>query len=222
MSDMPPSRRRNQSYPDIDRHTTSGIAKKQNQQSRRLQKKMNNGNENDNTDNQLTISLNELSLRSHDTLHAGCKKKDEVEDLSKIQRVGLKSYVRSHVTSWVREVYAAVGPDQAEKQYQEALKNLLVSVGLLVAKEAQWKFEQRGSSKPIHKRADLIVGTPGEREKVLFELKVLKTSTFTKADLQQVIGYSDFFGIRECYLIGFHRDPVVWRLHGNDDIQIKS
>lgn len=177
---------------------------------------MNDDYEIKNIDEYLTNPLNNLSLRSpDDEKHPRLK-----FDISKIEQVGLKSYVRSHVTSWVRKVHKRVGPDQAEKVYQEALKNVLLSVGLIVAKEAQWKFEQLGSPKPMNRRADLIVGMPGERQKVLFELKVLKTNKFTKADLQQVIDYSNFFGIRECYLIGFCCDPIVWRLHDNKGIQI--
>jgi GxxExxY protein len=218
MSAVLPSRRREHSRPEIDRRSKSGGGTIQNQQSRRIQTKLKDG---DNVQNQLTSSFNNLSLKhpnGRPPARIGNKKTtDEVVDISKIRRVGLKSYVRSHVLSWARTVYVSVGPGRLEKHYQSALKELLISLGLSVAKEAQWTFEQQGSSKPIRKRADLIVGLRGDREKVLLELKVLHSGRFTKADLQQVICYSDFFGIRECYLIGFHLDPIVWRLHDDDD-----
>jgi GxxExxY protein len=197
-----------------------GTKKDQNQQRAKTQDKLYCNKAKNDIDDQLTYHFNSLSLRCPDDKEHGGRKLNII-DQPVIEQDGLKSYVRNHVTSWVRKAYKLVGPDQAEKTYQEALKNVLLSVGLIVAKEAQWKFEQKGSLKPIHKRADLIVAMPGGREKVLFELKILKTSNkFTKADLQQVIGYSNFFGVRECYLIGFNRDSVVWRLRDDDRIQV--
>lgn len=220
MSDLRPSRLRQKAGPVPDVRSKS-TGRSTNQRIRRLDEPLiHNGK--DDVENELVESFNGISLNHQNNKLRAINTDMGVTDLSNIRRFGLQSYVHRNVMSWVRNVNTTVGPDRIEKHYQNALKDLLLSKGLSVAKEAQWKFEQYGSSKPVQKRADLIVGIQGEGEKVLFELKVLKGTKFSKGDLEQVIGYSEFFGIPECYLIGFSHDPIVWRLHDNKDNQNRT
>lgn len=119
------------------------------------------------------------------------------------------SYVRENLVAWTEQVFAKVGPGQKEIKYHLPLKNLLLSKGLDVGYEVPLKFERFGS-KPIIKRADLIVSMPGVPQKVLIECKAKKK--IVKKDYEQVIFYQHHFGIPECYLVNFYFDTDVHRL----------
>lgn len=158
-----------------------------------------------NIDNKLAVSMQNLSLGIKTIpIARAVTKKPKAR-----AKVELASYFRRNIGEWTEKVFLKVGPDQKEIKYQVALKELLLSKGFIVASEATQKFEV-SESKPIIKRADLIVSVSGVIERVLIECKAKKK--LEKKDHEQVLFYQHHFGISECYLINFRIGTEVKRV----------
>lgn len=156
-------------------------------------------------DNNLINSMRNLSLGITSMPVARAVKKNPKRSL----KFDVASYIRENLVVWTERVFAKIGPGQKEIKYHIPLKNLLLSKGLDVGYEVPLKFERFGS-KPIVKRADLIVSMPGVPQKVLIECKAKKK--IEKKDYEQVVFYQHHFGIPECYLVNFHFGTEVHRL----------
>jgi len=119
-------------------------------------------------------------------------------------------YVERYLVAWVKLVIAQVeeGAEGKERErvYHEKMRDLLKKNGFNVGYEVPLKYEQEGSQRPIEKKADLIIGMPGEVKKILIECKAKKK--LQKADYEQVREYRTHFGIPVCYLINFHTGIV--------------
>lgn len=170
-------------------------------------------------DKEIAASMQKLSIGANNSpITRAAKMKTNFEPAPDARRsfhtlqispaVWLVSYVRHNILAWTEEVFAEVGPDQKERKYQVAMKEFLKLKGFLVASEATLKFERAGS-KPITKRADLILSMPDVPENILIECKAKKK--LEKKDFEQVLFYEQHFGISECYIVNFSDDVLQVR-----------
>ena len=151
-------------------------------------------------DSKLAVSMRKLSL--------GTTKSPKKQFAKSVGR-NMKSQFMSNLVMWVEKVFAEVGPGKKENIYQNKLKDLFLSLGYHVGYEVPLKYF-RQDSKPISKRADLIIKAPFALERILIECKAKKE--FEKTDFEQVCFYQDHFGISDCYLVNFRVDPQIFRL----------